>query len=145
MFSKKVKYGLKAAIYLARYHEQGPIIISDLSLQEYIPRKFLEKILLQLKNNDVLKSQMGRKGGYLLSRSPQKIFLGEIIRILDGPIAPVPCVSKINYQRCYDCQDEKICEVRKVMKLVRDATVQILDHTSLDDALHSSFPMMQIA
>ena|SRR5215831_11942418 len=145
MFSKKVKYGLKAAIFLARHHEQGPVVISDLSSQEYIPRKFLEKILLQLKNNQILQSQMGRNGGYYLSRSPQKIFMGEIVRILDGPIAPVPCVSKLAYERCYDCQDEKTCEIRKVMKLVRDATVQILDHTSLEDALHSSFPMMQIA
>ena len=147
MLSKKAKYGLKAAIYLARnyYTSDGATIISELSKQEYIPRKFLEKILLQLKLNDILQSRMGRHGGYTLSRPPNKIFLGEIVRLLDGPIGPLPCVSQYAYQPCYDCKDEHTCEIRKVMKLVRDATVSILDRTTLEDALHANFQLMNIA
>lgn len=82
---------------------------------------------------------MGRNGGYSLSRSPDQIFLGEIVRILDGPIGPLPCVSERFYQPCYDCQDELTCEIRIVMRLVRDATVSILDNTSLEAALHAKF------
>lgn len=145
MLSKKAKYGLKAVIHLARnyYNSEGAIIISELSKEEYIPRKFLEKILLELKRSDILQSRMGRHGGYTLSRTPDKIFMGEIVRILDGPIGPLPCVSQYAYQPCYDCKDEKSCEIRKVMKLVRDATVSILDKTSLEDALHANFQVMQ--
>jgi len=147
MLSKKAKYGLKATIYLARsyYNSESAIIISELSKQEYIPRKFLEKILLQLKTHHILESRMGRRGGYTLSRSPDKIFLGEIVRILDGPIGPLPCVSQYAYQPCYDCKDERTCEIRRVMKMVRDATVSILDKTSLEDALHANFQLMNIA
>ncbi len=147
MLSKKAKYGLKAAIYLARnyYNSDAAIIISELSKEAYIPRKFLEKILLQLKTSDILQSRMGRHGGYTLSRPPDKIFLGEIVRLLDGPIGPLPCVSQYAYQPCYDCKDERTCEIRKVMKLVRDATVSILDKTTLEDALHANFQLMNIA
>lgn len=146
MLSKKAKYGLKATICLARNYGTGStIMISELSRREYIPRKFLEKILLQLKTYHILESRMGRRGGYTLSRSPDKIFLGEIVRVLDGPIAPLPCVSQAGYQPCFDCKDESTCEIRRVMKLVRDATVHILDRTTLNDAVHSNFQMMNIA
>lgn len=145
MLSKKAKYGLKAAIYLARnyYSTDGAVIIAELSKNEYIPRKFLEKILLQLKKHNLLSSRMGRHGGYTLSRAPDKIYLGEIVRLLDGPIGPLACVSEHAYQACYDCQDERTCEIRKVMKLVRDATASILDKTSLEDALQKNFQMLQ--
>jgi Rrf2 family protein len=145
MLSKKAKYGLKAAIYLARnyYGPDASVIIPELSAKEYIPRKFLEKILLELKSHDLLQSKMGRRGGYTLSRTPDKIFMGQIVRILDGPIGPLPCVSEDSYKPCYDCKDEHSCEIRKVMKLVRDATVTILDNTSLEDALQSNFSVMK--
>jgi len=137
MVSKKVKYALKAVLYMARHYEDRRIIVSEISNSEYIPHKFLEKILLQLKDRGILESKIGREGGYRLSRSPDKITVGEIVRILEGKIAPIPCVSKAAYEKCFDCEDEKTCEIRRVMKLVRDAMVSILDHTSLSDAMHS--------
>lgn len=140
MLSKKAKYGLKAVLYLARNYGNPDcnVVVADLSQREFIPRKFLEKILLELKNHDILLSRMGRYGGYTLSRKPDKIFMGEIVRVLDGPIGPLPCVSEKSYMPCFDCKDEKRCEIRKVMKMVRDATVDILDKTTLEDALHKS-------
>ena len=137
MLSHKAKYGLKAAFYLARYYEKGPVLISDLAQAEYIPKKFLEHILLELKKHGILYSRMGKGGGYHLSKSPDKIYLGQIIRVLDGPLAPVPCVSKSAYVRCIECKDERTCEIRKVMKHVRDATAKILDNTSLADAMRA--------
>ncbi|HYV90347.1 MAG TPA: Rrf2 family transcriptional regulator [Chitinophagales bacterium] len=139
MLSKKVKYALKAVLYMARhYDEQRIVIISEISNAEYIPHKFLEKILLQLKLKGILESKVGRQGGYRLSRAPDKITVGEIVRLLEGKVAPIPCVSKFAYERCFDCEDEKTCEIRRVMQHVRDAMVKILDHTSLRDALSSN-------
>ncbi|MBK9730102.1 MAG: Rrf2 family transcriptional regulator [Chitinophagaceae bacterium] len=145
MLSKKAKYGLKAVIYLAKHYgdADASVIVAELSKQEYIPRKFLEKILLELKKSNILQSRMGRYGGYSLSRHPDKIFMGEIVRILDGPMGPLPCVSEQAYMPCYDCKDERTCEIRKVMKLVREATVSILDQTSLEDALQHNFRVLQ--
>ncbi|MFI5135953.1 MAG: RrF2 family transcriptional regulator, partial [Chitinophagales bacterium] len=85
----------------------------------------------------ILYSRMGKGGGYALAKTPDKIYLGEIIRTLDGPLAAVPCVSKSAYVRCIECKDERTCEIRRVMKVVRDATSKILDNTSLADAMHS--------
>ena len=136
MLSKKVKYALKAVMYMARHYDDRRIIVSEISREEYIPHKFLEKILLQLKQKGILVSKIGRQGGYRLSRSPDKITIGEIVRLLEGKVAPIPCVSRAAYERCFDCEDEKTCEIRRVMQLVRDAMVNILDNTSLLDAMH---------
>lgn len=138
MLSKKVKYALKAVLYMARKYDDGLIIVSEISKGEYIPYKFLEKILTQLKRRGVLISKIGRDGGYQLSRPPDQIMLGEIIRIIEGKIAPISCVSKAAYEKCYDCEDEKTCEIRRTMLLVRDAMVKILDGTSLKDAISSN-------
>ena len=136
MLSKKVKYALKAAMYMARrYDTNRVVIVSEISNAEYIPHRFLEKILLQLKQKGVLESKIGRQGGYRLKRAPEKIMVGEIIRVVEGMVAPLPCVSKVAYERCFDCEDEKTCEIRRVMQLVRDVMVKILDRTSLKDAL----------
>ncbi|MCY7408856.1 MAG: Rrf2 family transcriptional regulator [Chitinophagales bacterium] len=137
MLSKKVKYALKAVLYMARHYNEGRIVVSEISKREYIPHKFLEKILFQLKSEGLLESKIGRHGGYRLSRPPQKIMIGEILRLLEGKIAPIPCVSIAAYEKCFDCEDEKSCDIRRVMKLVRDAMVKILDHTSLFDAIQS--------
>lgn len=147
MLSKKAKYGLKAVLYLAKHYgsTEGNVVVAELSKQEYIPRKFLEKILLELKNRNILQSRMGRHGGYTLSRDPDKIFMGEVVRILDGPLGPLPCVSEKSYLPCMDCKEERTCEIRRVMKLVRDATVDILDKTSLEAALHQNLRAMQEA
>ena len=131
----KAKYGLRAMLFLAREYGEGPILISEIARKEAIPKKFLELILLELRNTGYLHSKKGKGGGYYLGKSPQQISLGEIIRILDGPLAPIPCVSLTAYRRCPDCPDEKTCGIRVVMKEVRDATARILDGTTLADVL----------
>ncbi len=135
MISKKTKYGLKSLLYLARKYDQGPILISDLAREERIPKKFLELILLALKNNGILQSKKGKGGGYYLGRPPREISVGNVVRVLEGPLAPVPCVSETAYARCQECLDERTCGIRLVMKDVRDAISSILDKTSLADML----------
>lgn len=135
MISKKTKYALKALIYLAREYDKGPILIADLAREENIPKKFLELILLALKNNGILQSKKGKGGGYFLGKSPEKISMGQVVRILEGPLAPVPCVSETAYARCEECDDEETCGIRMVMKDVRDAIAGILDNTTLADVL----------
>jgi Rrf2 family protein len=135
MLSKKSKYALKALLVLAKENGQGPVLISDIAQREGIPPKFLELILLELKNAGILQSKKGKGGGYFLGREPRLISVGHVVRILDGPIAPLPCVSKTAYMRCRECRDEKSCGIRLVMKEVRDATAKIMDSTSLEDML----------
>ena len=135
MISKKTKYALKALIYLGRRYDQGPVLIQYLSREENIPKKFLELILLTLKNNGILQSRKGKGGGYYLGRAPREISIGNVIRILEGPIAPVPCVSETAYAPCGECLDEMTCGIRLVMKDVRDAISNILDKTTLSDML----------
>src|SRR6266702_8705684 len=135
MISKKTKYALKALIYLAREYDKGPILIADLAEQEKIPKKFLELILLTLKNNGILQSRKGKGGGYYLGRHPKTISMGSIIRVLEGTLAPVQCVSETAYAPCDECHDEATCGVRIVMKDVRDAMAAILDGTSLAEVL----------
>lgn len=135
MISKKTKYGLKALIHLARKYEQGPILIADLARDETIPKKFLENILLTLKNSGILQSKKGKGGGYYLGRPPGKITFGQAIRVMEGPLAPVPCVSETAYARCSECENEQTCGIRLVMKDVREAMAAILDGTTLADVL----------
>ena len=143
MLSKKVKYALKAVLYMARNYDDRRIIVTEISKAEYIPYKFLEKILAQLKRKGILTSKIGRQGGYKLSRPPDQITIGEVIRIIEGKIAPIACVSKAAYVKCYDCENEKTCEIRRTMQLVRDAMVKILDNTSLKDAITVGSPSIR--
>jgi len=131
MLTKKSKYGLKAMLMLAEESGHGPVLVADLADRQHLPRKFLEAILLELKRHGLLHSKKGRGGGYLLGRAPDAITVGQIIRVLEGPLALVPCVSQTAYMRCEECQDEKTCGVRLAMKDVRDATAEILDHMTL--------------
>ena len=135
MLSMRAKYGLKAVIRLAREQESQPMLISDLASKERIPKKFLELILLDLKNIGILGSRKGRGGGYYLAKAPEAITLGTLVRHLNGPLALVPCVSQSAYQKCTDCEDERTCGIRIVMKEVHDATVKILDGTTLADVV----------
>ena len=135
MLSRKAKYGLKAVLFLAQRSGEGPVLIEEIAVAEGIPRKFLEQILLELKKKGLLHSRMGRGGGYQLGRAPEEIFMGEIVRALDGPLAPVPCVSVIAYRRCDECADENSCGIRLVMKEVRDSIAHILDTASLADVI----------
>lgn len=133
MLTSKTKYALRALMALAREADRGPRLIADLSREERIPRKFLERILLELKSRGVLRSQKGKGGGYALARSPDQINLTDIVRWMDGPLAPVSCVSQTAYAPCRECTDEASCGIRSVMKEVRDAIAQVLDATTLAD------------
>jgi Rrf2 family protein len=131
MLSKRSKYAIKALLALADHERGEPVRIVDLAHEEQIPPKFLELILLGLKNQGILQSRKGKGGGYLLARDPADIFLGQIVRMFDGPLAPVPCASQTAYVACADCPDEAVCGVHLAMKAVRDATAKVLDGTSI--------------
>ena len=133
MLTKKSKYGLKALLLLAQDAAKGPLLVADIAEREGLPKKFLESILLELKCHGLLQSKKGRGGGYFLRRKPADITFGEVIRVLDGPLAAVPCVSQMAYMECAECLDEQTCGVRLAMKEVRDATADILDNTTLAD------------
>ena len=133
MISNKTKYGLHALMNLSKKYSKGPVLIADLAQEEGIPKKFLESILLDLKNNGILQSKKGKGGGYQLARDPSEVKIGQVIRILDGPLAPVSCVSQTAYKPCKECKDEYHCGIRLVMKDVREAMANILDKTSLAD------------
>jgi Rrf2 family protein len=135
MLSKKSQYALKALLLLAKEEGRGPVLISDLSQQGAIPKKFLEGILLDLKHHGLLQSLKGKGGGYRLGKPAGAITFGQVIRILDGPLAPVGCVSQSAYQRCAGCRDERTCGIRMVMQEVRDRMAGVLDGTSLTDGL----------
>ena len=135
MLTNKAKYALKAAIYLARRESEGSVLIADIASAENIPKKFLEGILLTMKNRGILVSRKGRGGGYALARPAGQVSFGEIVRMMDGPLAPVPCVSATAYHRCDECASEERCEIRRVMQRVRDAISEVLDATSLADVL----------
>jgi Rrf2 family protein len=131
MLSKKAKYALKALLALTEDVSGGPVRIADLAKAERIPQKFLELILLDLRNQGLVQSRKGKGGGYLLARDPGRIYVGQVVRLFDGPLAPVPCASQTAYVRCADCADEAACGVRLAMKQVRDATARILDRLSV--------------
>jgi Rrf2 family protein len=135
--SRKARYALRAVYALANAGK-GPMLIVDLAEQEKIPRKFLETILLELKNAAILQSKKGKGGGYALVKAPEQITVGQIVRVIDGPLAPIPCVSEKAYVRCEECADEATCGTRLVMKKVRDAVADILDHTTIADVQEQS-------
>src|ERR1035438_4928262 len=131
MLSKKAKYGLKALIFLAREKRETPIMISEISEKEKIPKKFLEVILLELKKDGILQSTLGKSGGYNLRQHPDDINMGHVIRLFDGPVALTPCVTYKYYRKCDECIDEDTCSIRSMMKDLRELTVKLLDNTSL--------------
>jgi Rrf2 family protein len=133
--SKKTKYGLSALLLLARHYGSGPVLIATIADEEGIPIKFLEGILLQLRNRGILESKIGRRGGYQLSRPPSQITIGSVVRCLEGPLAPLPCASETAFRPCVECKDVEQCGTRIIMRRVRDATAQILDGTTLEDVL----------
>jgi Rrf2 family protein len=129
MLSNKAKYGLKALMHLASH--EGPCLAADIAEQNQIPRKFLDAILLELTKAGILTSKKGKGGGYHLARPANRIAAGQIIRILDGPLAPIACASRTDYGRCSDCPNEAACAVRTLMMSVGDAISLILDRTSI--------------
>lgn len=133
MLSSKAKYGLKAMLHLSEHGRELPVLISDIAAGQQIPKKFLDIILLELKNGGLLRSKKGKGGGYLLARAPDKITVGQIVRLLDGPLAPIACASRTAFRPCDDCRDVERCRVRLAMLEVRDAIAQVLDDMSLAD------------
>jgi Rrf2 family protein len=133
VLSRKSKYGLKALLVLAEKAEAGPVLVAELAERDRIPKKFLEAILLELKRHGIVQSKKGKGGGYFLRRKPSDVTFGDVIRVLEGPLAAVPCVSERQYMKCTECVDEVTCGVRLAMKEVRDATAGILDNTTLAD------------
>src|SRR3712207_6837878 len=114
MLSQKAKYALRALLMLAEAKPEELVLVQDIAEQQNMPRKFLELILLELKRHGFLYSQRGRGGGYCLARPGDTITLGQVVRAIDGPLAPLPCASVTSYRRCADCQDERTCAIRKV-------------------------------
>src|SRR5690606_25514577 len=129
-------YALRALVALARAGRGQSRMIGEISQDQAIPKKFLEQILLELKRAGLVNSRRGRMGGYELLRAPEEITYGEVLRLIDGPIAPLPCLSKTAYRKCTDCQDEGACEIRHVFERVTLATRAVLDQTSLADSLN---------
>ncbi|MDX2245207.1 MAG: Rrf2 family transcriptional regulator [Bacteroidia bacterium] len=131
MISKKSKYALNALLYLTREYTKGPILISQIAESENIPLKFLETILLEMKRAGFLGSKKGAGGGYYLRKDPSAINIADVMRVLDGPIALLPCVTYRFYERCEECKDEDVCSIRKAFQEVRETTVRILKGYSL--------------
>jgi Rrf2 family protein len=133
MLTNKGKYGLKAMIHLARLETGTTALVAEIAERNNISKKFLDTILLDLRNAGFLRSKKGPGGGYALARPAAEIKLGPVIRALDGPLAPIACASRTAFQPCEDCEDLETCPVRLVMTDVRDAMSEILDATSLAD------------
>ncbi len=132
MLSKKTQYAFKALMYLAQNTDKGPVLIAEVAKKKKIPLKFLENILLELKKAGVLESKKGKGGGYYFAVPPAQVPVAKIIRLLDGPIALLPCVSLNFYERCKNC-DEKSCGLHDMMVNVRDATLKVLEKRTLAD------------
>ena len=135
MLSKKSKYAIKALLALAKEYGKGPVLISSISDNENIPKKFLEAILLEFRKTGVLGSKRGVGGGYYLIKPPEEVMLSSVMRLTDGPIALVPCVSINFYERCEECLNEEVCGLRNVSIEVRDASLRVLSNTSIASLL----------
>lgn len=135
MLTQRSRYALRAMLFLAEAPAGGPPIpMTRIAAAAKVPRKFLELILADLRDAGLLHSHRGKLGGYCLSRPTHLVSLGEIIRVIEGPLALVPCVSRTAYRPCADCKSEADCAIRAAMMRVRDETARILDGTSLADA-----------
>ncbi len=144
MLPKKTKYAIKALLCLAKeYKSQQPMRISAIAQKENIPHKFLEAILLELRNKGLVSSKMGAQGGYYLSKHPEEIMLSNIIRLTGGPIALLPCVSLNFYESCSECAQEETCGLRDVVLEVREASIRILSKTSLMDIIKRENKLMK--
>jgi len=138
MLSKKCKYAIHALVHLAKKYQQGPVHIQEIADKEKIPKKFLEAILLELRKAKILQSKKGKGGGYYLQKKPGDVNLIEIIRLMDGAIAMLPCVSLNYYEPCEECKDEISCSIRTAFIGVRDETLRILADSTLEKMVSRS-------
>ena len=141
LISQRAKYALRALVALAKAPPGRPLLIAEIAREQAIPKKFLEQILLEMKRAGIVTSRRGRLGGYALLQAPAAITFGEVLRLIDGPIAPLPCLSRVAYRRCVDCTDEASCEIRKVFARGAGATREVLDSTTLADAVDDRAPV----
>jgi Rrf2 family protein len=132
MLSNKAQYAFRALTMLVDRYEKGPVLISEIAKKKRIPLKFLENILLQLKKAGILESKKGKGGGYYISKPPAQTSIAAVLRIVDGPIAMLPCVSLYFYEKCSNC-DERNCGLHDIMENVRDAQLNILENRTLQD------------
>ena len=137
MLSRKAQYAFRALTLLVDRYEKGPVLISESASEKRIPLKFLENILLELKKAGVLESKKGKGGGYYVKDHPSKTTVAKVIRVVDGPIAMLPCVSLYFYEKCSNC-DEHNCGLHGIMEGVRDATLNILENKTLQDLTEGS-------
>ena len=134
MLSQKARYALRALVELARA-EGAQLTAGEMAIRADAPRKFLEAILLELARRGVVVSRRGKLGGYSLARAPETISFAEVIRIVDGPLAMAPCVSRLSFRKCDDCPDLATCSIREALLRARDATADVLEAYSLADAV----------
>lgn len=139
MISQRARYAFKALVALGRAGSDG-LQIRVIASQEKIPRKFLEQILLALKAGGLIVSRRGREGGYTLLKRPEQISLGSVLRLIDGPIAPLPCLSRTAYRKCDDCPSEELCAVRAGFSAAYEASLQVLEMTTIADTMRLTSP-----
>jgi len=137
MISNKTRYALRAVLAIAASPPGRPLTSAEIATRYAIPHKFLEQILVDLKKAGILESRRGKHGGYVMLRPADTVSFGEILRLFDGPLAPLPCLSRQSYRRCEDCVDEQRCEIRRELGRAYDAYRRILDGRTLADALGS--------
>ena len=140
MLSQKTRYALKALLELAALPAGATLSSAAISARRTIPVKFLEAILVELKRDGLVRGQRGRSGGYQLARSAEDISFGSVVRLMEGPLALLPCVSVTQYRRCADCADARTCELKKLFRVLRDSTAAILDGWTLADARGKTGP-----
>lgn len=131
MLSKKAQYAIHAMVNLARKHQQGPVLIKTIAKEEKIPRKFLESILIELKNLGLVNSKKGKGGGYYLINDPEEINMAFITRNFNGALGLIPCACIISYESCSHCKDENSCAIKKVFRELRDMTADYLENVNL--------------
>lgn len=134
MLTHRAKYAIKALLHLAAQPTQGMVQAAAIAEAESIPIKFLETILVQLRTNGIIRSKVGKGGGHELIKKPENILLLDVVRLIDGPVAPLPCLSKTAYRKCDDCADENTCGVRRLFAPAHEAAIKQLEGTSLADA-----------
>ncbi|MBH0238925.1 RrF2 family transcriptional regulator [Methylobrevis albus] len=144
MLTKKGKYGLKALVDLAKLPPGETAFITDIAQRNNIPKKFLDAILLDLRKAGILRSKKGPGGGYALSKPAEEIRIGQVIRVLDGPLAPIRCASRTAYEACEDCTNPETCQVRRSMSQVRDAIADILDNMTLAEMSRIGPPALEV-
>jgi Rrf2 family protein len=143
MLSKKAKYAINALVYIAKNKDEQPISVSRISVEQNIPLKFLESILTELKNARILNSKKGKYGGYSLNGTPDEIHMAKVMRLFDGAIGLLPCVTFDFYERCEECIDEETCGIRQVAMEIRNETVKLLKAATLADIIKREKKLQQ--